>query len=140
MDIKFDNGWMTLKAKSMGKLHTITNVVSTKEKHDHLFNTKDRVTVSGLPKTSLCDDLQLMAPSYSGDTKTQLKDMSTQAKPYTNLYIQTDGHHFQVAFVALTAKMGNDFMNERDDTALICSTEATEDVPALHFIASNIPA
>lgn len=139
MKLAFDNPWMNLRAKSMGKLHTITHLVTSKERHKKLFNDKDLVAVSGLPTATLCDDIQLMAPMYSANTKTKLKCLSTPERPFTNLYISTDGKHFQVAYVALTPAMGNAFMKDRDDISLICSSQATDEAPELHFIASNIP-
>jgi hypothetical protein len=140
MKLKFDNNLMTLRAKSMAKLYTITHLVTSEKRHKKLFNDKDLVSVSGLPKTSLLDDAQLMTPMYSANTKTKLKCLSTPEKPFSNLYIGTDGHHFQVAYVALTPAMGNEFMKDRDDIALICSSEATDELPELHFIASTTPA
>jgi hypothetical protein len=139
MKLVFDNTWMNLRAKSMGKLHTITHVVTSNERHTRLFNDKDLINVSGLPKATLLDDIKLMAPMYSATTKTKLKCLSTRERPFTNLYIAADGQHFQVAYVALTPAMGNAFMKDRDDIALICSSEATDQAPELHFLASIAP-
>lgn len=139
MKLVFDNSWMILRAKSMGKLHTISHIVSSDKTHAKLFQQKDLVTVSKLPKSSLCDDIQLMAPSYSANTSTKLKCLSTPEMPFSNLYIDVEGIHFQVSHVVLDPKMGNAIMKERNDIALICSSEATNEAPALHFLASTTP-
>lgn len=81
-----------------------------------------------------------MAPHYTAVCKETLKDSSTPDTPFTNLYIATDGMHFQVAFVALLLAAGNAFMKNRNDTGLICSSVATDKAPELHFIASCQPA
>jgi hypothetical protein len=136
MKLVFNNPFMKLKAKSMRKLHTITHMVTQEITHDKLFNNNDLISVSGMPKASNCSHVQLMANSYSGDTETKTKCLSTTENPYSNLYIATDGKHFQVAAVVTSSDEGNIIMTKREDIALIATSLATEEVPELHFLVS----
>lgn len=117
MKLKFNNAWLSLYAMSMGKLFCITHVTADRDSQDKLFHQHDLVSVSALPgDESTC----LLANAYGATFRSSLlQDMNSPDRPYSNLFIESDGKYFQVAFVTTSVDECNCHCISRPDIALL---------------------
>lgn len=60
--------------------------------------------------------------------------------PHTDFFIKCDNKLYQVMFVALSVKEGNDFMEANPESAMMASLQAGEVLPEMHFIVNEAPA
>ncbi|MDP2565763.1 hypothetical protein [Pseudoalteromonas marina] len=82
-------------------------------------------------------DTTALALQYSGDTDTRLECKSSENKSFTGFYMQAyDGGYYQIAGIFNDVDEANKFMLQRDDTALIDSTNIKGLENQFHFIAS----
>jgi|GEM_PF-1326814 hypothetical protein len=130
-----ENGYQ-LFVRSMGKLHHVTHLAFNEEGHDKLFKTRDLICVAHLPNSA---SVQVLAAQYGGDRKIQLKNRSTQDKPFSDFYMRTyDGKYFQIAGVFNSVKATNEMLSVRDDTGPIDSTTIKGITEQYHFVASLV--
>lgn len=117
MKLKFNNDWLSLYAKSMGKVFLITHITNDKSVQDTLFKKSDMVSVACLPgdETTL-----LLANSYSVAFRAEtLQDLNSDDRAYTGLYIEADKKYFQVAYVVTEWAQVKYHCAARSDIALV---------------------
>jgi len=129
MKLRFNNPTMELCAISMGKVFRILFISGDNQKKNKLFQKQDLVSVSTLPEQ---EDVCLLADGYAPLFRSHLlQNISTPTLPFTNLYILSDGHYFQVAHVSNNQKDCNAICLRRMDVALIAT-----DNDGRHYLAS----
>ena len=132
MRLKFNNDWMQLFAKSMGKVYHITYICSDKNEMDNLFKQKDLITVSTLPQYS---DECLITNAYAFEFRScLLEDISSDIKCFTDLYIKSDKQFYQVAGVSSDVNEMNLICESRNDVGIIATDNAKR-----HYLASLKP-
>jgi hypothetical protein len=115
--IKFDNQWMKLHVKSMGKLHLVH---SLEEKASDAKN--DLIQVAEL------DGRPVMAKQYAK----HIPSSRLAGNDTTGFYIEVDGRFFDVKLVTNSVEKGNKLMSSYENAALI----ATDD-HGFHYIAET---
>ncbi len=129
MKLRFNNPAMALCAISMGKAFRILFISGDGKKKNNLFQKHDLVSVSTLPEQ---EEICLLADCYAPLFRSHLlQNISTSALPFTNLYILSDGHFFQVAHVSNNQEGCNAICLQRRDVALIAT-----DNDGRHYLAS----
>ena len=117
MKLKFNNAWLSLYAKSMGKLLEITHITTNQDQQDKLFREHDVIAVSALPgdeNVVLLSDVNCISIRANS-----LMDLSSPEGTFSNLYIKALGKYFQVAYVTTGVEECNRICFERPDIALM---------------------
>jgi len=129
MKLKFNNSWMSLYAKSMGKVFEITHITDSQKLQDSLFKRDTIIAVSSLPNNP---GISLLAKAYGPEFRaSELQDLNKENHPYSNHYIESDGKFFQVALVTTEISICNEFCAKRDDVGLIATDNAGR-----HYVVS----
>jgi hypothetical protein len=130
MKLKFNNSWMSLYAKSMGKVFEITHATDNEKLQDSLYKRETIIAVSSLQNNP---GFSLLAKAYAPAFRaSELQDLNTDNCPYSNLYIEADGKFFQVALVTNDISQCNQFCSMRDDVSLIATDNAGR-----HYLVSS---
>ena len=126
----------SLFVQSMSKLHKVSHLAFNDEGHKALFDKKMLVCVAHLPNTH---DVQVMAQRYDGDKTTVLENKSSEGKSFSQFYIKAfNGKFYQVAAVFNNLHEANQFMLDREDVAIIDSTNFNRHDNQYYFIASFV--
>lgn len=130
MKLKFNNSWMTLYAKSMGKVFVITHATDSEKLQGSLFKRETIIAVSALPNNP---GVSLLAQSYApAFSAAELQDLSSENCPYFQLYLESDGKFFQVALITTDLAECNQFCAAREDVALLAT-----DNDGRHYLVST---
>lgn len=118
--LSFNNEWMTLHVKSMGKLH---RVLSLKERSSDLKN--------GLIQVAELNERPAIALQYPSK---RLPSDCLEGNSFTGFYIGCNNEFFEVQFVTNSREEANQYLLNNMEVALIAT-----DNDFYHYIASVKP-
>ncbi|MFA0809458.1 hypothetical protein [Microbulbifer epialgicus] len=117
MKLKFNNEWMSLYVKSMGKLHSVVR-----------FGERPTDRREGLVTVSELNGRSVMAKQYP---RKERSSSSIKGVSSTGFYICSDREYFDVKLVTQCQGEANSFM-EKDDNAGLIAT----DNEGFHYVAA----
>ena len=88
------------------------------------------------------DDKFVPAPRFDGVNIHRLAGSAIPVRfnnPHTDFFIKCDNKLYQVMFIALSTKEGNNFMEANPESTLMATLEAGEVLPEMHFIVNETP-